>query len=98
MTRKIDVIRQRAKQLGIPNWNTIQASDRNGKRASIITPKGKIVHFGIYPYKTGTFIDHNDLKLRDNWRSRHSMIKTGDGKYAYMNPEQPSYYAYNLLW
>ncbi len=97
--RRINRIRQIAKDLGIENWNTIQASTRDNKRAMIRSPKGTLIHFGQYPYNgVGTFIDHGDVKIRDAWRKRHMKIKNKDGNLVYKDQESASYYSFNLLW
>lgn len=88
----------RAKYLGIENWNTLKNSNVKNKRFSIITPKGKKINFGLYPFKGyGTYIDHLNDKLRENWRARHSKILK-DGKPAYLNKESPEYYSWHILW
>ncbi len=96
--RRINRIRQIARDMGIQNWNTIKASTRDNKRAMIISPTKKLIHFGQYPYDKGTFIDHGDTKIRDAWRKRHMKIKNKDGNLVYKDPESASYYSFNLLW
>lgn len=99
MDRKIDEIKQRAKQLKMPNWDTIKASNVKNKRASIVDPSGKIINFGLWPYKgKGTYIDHKDDKIRNAWRARHEKIKTKEGRYAYKDPYHASFYSWWLLW
>lgn len=99
MDRKIEEIRKRAKELKFPKWKTIKASTRKGKRASIESPSGQTIHFGLFPYQgQGTYIDHGDDKLRKAFHARHKKIKLKDGTLAYLDPEKPSHYALYLLW
>ena len=87
-----------AKWTNIENWNTLKVSKAKNKRFSIISPKGKLINFGVWPYsRYGTYIDHWDDKIRKAWRARHSKILK-DGKPAYKNPESPEYYSWNILW
>jgi hypothetical protein len=98
MDRKLSIVRDIAKQKNITNWDTLEISKAKNKRFSIISPKGKKINFGLFPFKgKGTFIDHNDKKLKDAWKARHSKIMI-DGKPAYLNKESPEFYSYNLLW
>lgn len=98
MDRKLSKAKDEAKLKGIEGWETLQESNVKNKRFSIITPKGKKINFGAFPYKRkGTFIDHGDDKLRMNWRARHEKILK-EGKPAYLNKESPSYYSWNILW
>lgn len=88
-----------------------EKSTRKNKKYSVITPKGKVVHFGaiqngipMEQYKDSTGLglyseyDHNDIKRRENYRSRHKSILLKNGKPAYLDKEQPSFYSYNFLW
>jgi hypothetical protein len=63
-----------------------------------VSPSGKKINFGLYPFKgEGTYIDHNDDKIRKAWQARHKMIMK-DGKPAYLDKESAEYYSYNILW
>jgi hypothetical protein len=96
--RKLSLVREIAKQKNITNWNTLEISKAKNKRFSIISPLGKKINFGLYPFSgKGAFIDHNDKKLKDAWKARHSKIMI-DGKPAYLNKESPEHYSWNLLW
>jgi hypothetical protein len=98
MDRKLSTVIQIAKQKNITNLNTLEISKVKNKRFSIISPSGKKINFGLFPFKgKGTFIDHNDKKLKEAWKARHSKIMI-DGKPAYLNKESPEYYSWNLLW
>lgn len=48
---------------------------------------------GIWSHK-----DHNDQARRDNYRSRHSGVKTKSGKKAYQVKYSPSWFSYHFLW
>lgn len=75
----------------------IQISHLRQKRFTVYLPSGKKVHFGIWPPAQGTFLDHGDKKKRDAYRARHGAILRG-GKKAYLDPESPSYWSWNVLW
>lgn len=73
----------------------------------VISPLGYKIHFGHKDYqhykdKTGlgiySYLDHKDKKRRDLYRKRHSKILTKDGKPAYLDKEQPSFYSWHYLW
>lgn len=96
--RKLEQARQIAKKLNL-NYNSLDISERSGKRFKILTPQNKYVHFGLFPFnKYGTFLDHGDEKIRENWKKRHSQIKDKNGNYCYKNPESAEFYSYNILW
>lgn len=97
MSRKLNDVKNIARNRGIENWDTLKVSNVKNKRFSIISPKGKLINFGLWPFKDGTFIDHGDVIKRYAWKQRHSKILK-NGKPAYLNPESPSFYSYNLLW
>lgn len=86
-----------AKNLGL-KWQTIKPSTRKGKRFMIKGPNDEWIHFGQWPYnRYGTFLDHQDEKIRKAWMARHSKIMK-DGKPAYMDPTSPEYYSWLILW
>ncbi len=95
MYRKLSVVRRIAKELGING--VIENSDRTNKRFMITLTNGKVIHFGLWPYRQGTFIDHKDEKLKSAWQARHSKILIDDEP-AYLNPYSPEYYSWHLLW
>lgn len=87
-----------AKRKKIQNWETLKVSTVKDKRFSIVGPDGNLINFGLYPYKgEGTFLDHNDVDIRDAWRKRHGKIMRGD-KLAYKDKSSPEYYSWNILW
>jgi hypothetical protein len=98
MDRLLNKAQKIAKSKNIVNWNTLEIAKAKDKRFSIISPSGKKINFGLYPFKgQGTFIDHGDIKIRDAWRARHSKILK-NGKKAYEDKESPEYYNWNILW
>jgi len=50
------------------------------------------------PLKLYSNLDHNDIRRKMNYRKRHSKILTKNGKPAYKDPLQASYYSFNFLW
>lgn len=95
MDRRLTQAQQLAKSKGIDG--ELKISNASGKRFSITTPSGKLVNFGQWPLVNGTFLDHANEKMREAWRARHSKIMK-QGKPAYLNPESPEYYSWNILW
>ena len=94
-TRKLKQAQQISNKLGL---GELQISLAKDKRFSIRSPSGKLINFGLWQYSgRGTFLDHGDEKLKEAWRKRHSKIMK-EGKPAYLNPESPEYYSWNLLW
>ncbi len=93
--RRLGMVQRVAKNMGITD--DIEISRAKGKRFSVISPSGKKINFGSYPFKNGTFIDHGDEKIRTAWRARHRSILK-DGKPAYLNKESAEYYSWHLLW
>jgi hypothetical protein len=94
MDRQLLKVQQIAKTKGLPQVSVSKAA---GKRFSVKSPSGKLINFGQWPFKTGTFLDHSNEQVRTAWRARHSKIMR-DGKPAYLNQESPEYYSWNLLW
>jgi|688.fasta_scaffold472353_2 hypothetical protein len=98
MDRLLSEAKKKAKTIGILNWDTLEISKAKDKRFSIITPNGKKINFGLFPFKgKGTFLDHKDIKIKEAWQARHKKIMK-DGKPAYLNKESPDYYSWNILW
>jgi hypothetical protein len=98
MDRKLKVALDIAKNKNIKNWETIAIADAKNKRFSILSPSGKKISFGVWPYSAdGTYIDHKDEKIRKAWKARHKMIMK-DGKPAYLDKESPEFYSWSILW
>lgn len=94
--RKLKQAKQVMKTKGIDG--VLEISDRKGKRFKITRPNGDVIHFGLWPYREhGTYIDHGNDKIRDNWRARHMKIMR-DGKPAYLNKQSPEFYSFHILW
>jgi hypothetical protein len=98
MVRMLLEAKKIAKRKKIQNWETLKVSTVKDKRFSIVGPDGNLINFGLWPYKgEGTFLDHNDVDIRDAWRKRHGKIMRGD-KLAYKDKSSPEYYSWNILW
>ena len=98
MDRLLSEAKKKAKTIGIVNWETLETSKAKDKRFSIISPSGKKINFGLFPFKgKGSFLDHKDIKIKEAWQARHRKIMK-DGKPAYLNKESPDYYSWNILW
>ena len=93
--RNLQIARNIAKNEGIEG--TISNSRKKDKRFVITRLDGVKIHFGLYPYSIGTFLDHEDKKIRKAWRARHRKILK-DGKPAYKNPDSPEFYSWRILW
>jgi len=84
----------------------IKVSNRGNSKYSVRTPMGKLIHWGDKRFEQysdqalGTYkhLDHNDVSRRASYRARHKKIFTKDKRPAYLNPEQPSFYSYWMLW
>jgi len=82
-------------------------STRKGKKYSVVTPSGKIIHFGSsemeqYRDSTGlelySHLDHLDKERQRRYLARAKGIKNKDGKLTWDNPESPNYYSIRYLW
>jgi hypothetical protein len=86
----------------IPQLETLSISERTGKRFKIRNPDNtKWIHFGLYPFKYGTYIDHKNDDIRSAWFARHSQIYIDrDGRrYKAINyPNSPDFYSSRILW
>ena len=100
MDRKLKEAKKKAKELNIPNWETLKTSSAKNKRFAIKSPSGKTINFGLWPFETGngTFLDHKDEKLKGAWYARHSKIYLKGGGRAMDDPESPAFYSAKILW
>ena len=81
-------------------------STRKHKKYSVITPSGKVVHFGDKRYgqfkdkALGVYsnLDHSDTARRRSYRRRARGIKNKNGKAVFQDKESPAYYSYRFLW
>ena len=71
-------------------------SDRKGKKFKVLTPAGKIIHFGDSSMKD--FTQHKDKKRRENYCKRSAGIRDGNGKLTKNDPESANYYSRKFLW
>ena len=71
-----------------------------GKKYSVITPMGRLIHFGATGYQqykdsTGlgrySHLNHLDKCRRDRYKARHASDD-------YNNPEKSSYWSWHYLW
>ena len=87
-------------------------SKAKNKKYAVRTPGGKLINFGAIkpdgtPYaqfkdSTGLGLyskyDHGDKARRERYRARHRKILTKEGRPAYLDREQPSFYSFRFLW
>ncbi len=71
-------------------------SDNKGKKFKVLTPGGKIIHFGDSSMKD--FTQHKDKKRRENYCKRSAGIRDGNGKLTKDNKESANYYSRKFLW
>ena len=81
-----------AKKLNLPEP---YSSYRPGKKLYVVYNSHHI-HFGARGMED--FLIHKDPVRRERYRKRHSAIRLKNGKLAYMDKNQPAYYAYRILW
>lgn len=86
---------------------TFDKSTRKYKKYSVITPAGRILHFGDTRYKhykdtTGlkhySHLDHGDKTRRERYLVRAKGIKNKKGELSYLDPESANYYSIKYLW
>jgi len=84
-----------------------EKSNHKYKKYSVISPKGKIIHFGDTRYEqykdsTGlgiySHLDHLDQERRKRYLARAKKIKDKNGKLTWNNPESSNYYSIRFLW
>lgn len=84
-----------------------EVSTRLHKKYSVITPRGRKIHFGDNRYEhyydrtplpAWSHLDHKDTRRRAAYRSRHGGVRLGNGRPAYLDPESPAYYSWHYLW
>ena len=72
----------------------VQLSDNPKKRFVAIFEDGSRTRFGQPNPKVGTYIDHKDKKIRENWRKRHEPRE----RKFYNDPKRASTLARFILW
>jgi hypothetical protein len=86
---------------------SFKKSNRKNKKYSVITPSGKVVHFGDKryqhykdqtPLKIYSNLNHNDIKRRKRYLSRAKGIKNKSGNLTYKDKNSSNYYSINYLW
>ena len=70
-------------------------SDREGKKMKVLTPKGKIIHFGDSNMKDYT--QHKDKQRQINYCKRSAGIRA-KGKLTKNDKESANYYSRKFLW
>jgi len=78
------------------NKNKPIKSNRKNKKFSVISPKGKQIHYGDTRYKD--FTQHGDKKRQASYCKRAAGITNKKGQKTFNNPETANYYAYRHLW
>jgi hypothetical protein len=78
-------------KIGVPVKST-----RKNKKFKVLTPKGKIIHFGYSPMED--FTQHKDKDRRKNYCVRSAGIKDKNGRLTKNNKESANYYARKHLW
>jgi|TARA_R100000084_G_scaffold63529_1_gene27552 TFIIF-interacting CTD phosphatase-like protein len=71
-------------------------SERKGKKFKVLTPAGKIIHFGDSSMKD--FTQHKDKKRRESYCARSAGIRDKNGKLTKDDPESANYYSRKFLW
>ena len=73
----------------------VKSTNKN-KKMMVLTPKGKIIHFGQIGYED--FTQHKDKKRRENYCKRSAGIVDKQGRLTKNNKEKANYYARRHLW
>jgi hypothetical protein len=81
--------------MGIP-FQDIQLSTRPEKKLMLITPEGKVVHFGAK--NSISYLEKRDDKKRENYIKRHSKIYLKDGTRAIDKEYSPAQLSMLILW
>jgi len=72
---------------------------KNGKKKKINFGDIRYKHFkDKTPLKLYSKLDHNDKERRRRYLKRAKGIKLKNGELAYLNKNQPNYYAVKYLW
>lgn len=86
----------------ISQIKTLSISEINGRRFKIKNLDGtKWIHFGRYPYQTGTYIDHHNNDIKSAWLEKHSQIylnRNGKSYKAINYSNSPKFYSSRILW
>lgn len=89
---KLKEAQLKAKSLGL---SIPHSSHRKGKKL-VVVHNGKKIHFGQLGMED--YLIHRDSDRRDRFRARAEGILKKDGQPAYLDPDQPLYWSYNILW
>ena len=90
---------------------TFEKSNRKDKKYMVISPAGKMIHFGaivkgipMSQFKDSTGLglyseyDHGDEVRRDRYLARAKGIKNKKGELTWTDPESPNFYSVKYLW
>lgn len=87
----------------VGKYNYEKSPVKNKKLRVVVN--GKRIDFGDSRYqhfkdRTGLWsqLDHNDKKRRANYRARAKGALKKDGTPAYLDPSQPAWHSYHILW
>jgi hypothetical protein len=95
MDRKLELAKEIAKRKNL-RYETLEISDKPNKRFSILNDKDKKIYFGVWPYQTGTYIDHKNRIKRDAWYARH--FSSIDKIEKIKKDQSALYFAALILW
>ena len=73
----------------------VKSTNKN-KKMMVLTPKGKIIHFGQIGYED--FTQHKDKKRQQSYCARSAGIKDKQGRLTKDNKESANYYSRKFLW
>jgi hypothetical protein len=85
-------IRNKAFRLGVTQFDI----SRKKNHKYVLVYNNRTIHVGDRRYSDLTF--HKDEERKKNYQARHREILTKEGKKAYLDKNQPAYWAYFLLW
>jgi len=71
-------------------------SDRKNKKFKVLTPMGKVIHFGDSNMEDYT--QHKDKKRQISYCKRSAGIRDKQGKLTKDNKESANYYSRKFLW
>jgi len=85
-------IRNKAHGLGASKFDI----SRKKNHKYVVVYRNRPIHIGDKNYEDFTF--SKDEEQRKRYRARHGKIKTKEGRPAYLDKNQASYWAFWLLW
>jgi hypothetical protein len=88
----MDKLKSKSLDLGASDFG----KSKNKNKRFYVVYNNKIINFG--DPTASTFIDGLSVEKKNAFRARHKAILLKNGKPAYLNKNQPSFWAYHLLW